>query len=168
MHNYEVGAKYEWHPETMRGLDRKEYKVYTTHASGRGWSARQYHSPIVPITKTFIVQVMPSRQWDDEDGTIHIKLVRGVGARMYNFARRPYVRKDGSFTVVNPDYATYGNAYGFIRIDDAYWTASYELRDTQSFVQLYYSDLAAAGYLKKGQKDSLGHIHVKKNQLIKV
>lgn len=102
--NVQVGVTYEWHPTAMKGRDGKVYNVYVTHAGGWGWSAKQYHVAAIPNPEVFLVRVLPPHEWNTKENTIHVALVRGNTVPMFRFARRPYVRKDGMFTVLSDDW----------------------------------------------------------------
>ena len=103
----EVGRKYRVKPEMITGKDGIVYPVFTIHASGRGWSERNHYTPGAGVECQLEVEVLPHDGYTGGYAkAVKCKLLKGGELKMYRFAKKPYVRKDGSFNVIQGDYLT--------------------------------------------------------------
>ena len=101
----EVGRKYRVKPEMITGKDGVVYPVFTVQAAGRGWEARNYYTPGAGVECELEVEVLPHDGYKGGfEKATKVKVLNGGEIKMYRFAKKPYVRKDGSFNVLTPDY----------------------------------------------------------------
>lgn len=171
--NIEAGKIYVWLPEQVKGMDGHVYDVYTLQGDGRGWSAKMYFTP-KEILEPLKVMVLPPNR----EGLVRVKLLNGNKAKMYSFAKRPYVKKDGTFSVISSDYCTgttdaddpdispntFRDAYGFSRLTKGLWER--DIGEKKTFVEEFYGDCVRNGFIKRNEKAVLGEIYVKKGQLV--
>ena len=101
----EVGRKYRVKPEMIVGKDGVTYPVIAVQASGRGWSSRNYYTPGAGVSFELEVEVLAHDGYKGAyERATKVKVLKGGDIKMYRFAKKPYVRKDGSFNVLTPDY----------------------------------------------------------------
>ena len=103
----EVGRKYRVKPEMITGKDGVVYPVFTVQAAGRGWEARNYYTPGAGVDCSLDIEVLPHDGYKGGfEKATKVKVLNGGEIKMYRFNKKPYVRKDGSFTVIVPDFLT--------------------------------------------------------------
>lgn len=101
----EVGRKYRVKPEMITGKDGVVYPVFTVQAAGRDWEARNYYTPGAGVECELVVEVLPHDGYEGGFAkAVKVRIEKGGELKMYQFAKKPYVRKDGSFRVLTPDY----------------------------------------------------------------
>ena len=96
-----IGCMYRVFPVNMIGKDGKTYPIYTLHASGRDWSSKVYFTPANDKDIGLVVKVLGVSQHSPR--LFESQILNGGDVPMLRFSRNPYVRKDGSFVVVQQD-----------------------------------------------------------------
>ncbi len=166
-----IGQLYLWCPETMMGMDNKTYPVFTIFTSGRGWASKKYFTPRANwLNYKPIVRVLVDNVYSNVRNCVPVDIVQGHNMLVNDFNKRPYVRKDGSFTVINeedyyPGYAELGNKYGVTKIDSNSWNPIKGL-STVSYMDDFHKNDIELGLVVRGQKHYLTNIMVRKGTLV--
>lgn len=94
--------RYKLKPQLITGRDGLVYPVFTIQASGRGWCSRRRFTPGAGVQCELEVTVL-ANEYNEHPIYSKLKYLEVLGAPpvMYNFACRPYVRKDGTFNVTD-------------------------------------------------------------------
>jgi hypothetical protein len=155
----------------MIGMDNKTYPVFTLFASGRGWAAKQYFTPRANWVNFMpTVRVLTDTFYKDVRNCVPVDIVEGHDMLVNVFNKRPYVRKDGTFTVIDdedyyPGCAELGNKYGVTKIDSSSWNPIKGL-STVSYMDDFHKNDIELDLVKRGQKYYLTNIIVKKGTLV--
>ena len=96
--------RHQWNPAIVLARDQALYRVLTLIGTGRGWCAKMHVTPMG--TKTVIVEDLPLPEgWRPLGANQHyVRIVSGGDVFVRSFAKRPYVRNDGSFNVLGASY----------------------------------------------------------------
>jgi len=110
----ELENKYKVTPTTVKGMDGKEYEVFTFFSYGRGWKQTERHAVLKEQNVVIEVQiVMFYSEGRHKIARGMILNIDALNVDLFDFAKKPYVRKDGTFTVCRRSvYKTLRKAYG--------------------------------------------------------
>lgn len=85
-----------WKPSHVHAKDGKMYWVFTLFGAGRGWYNRMFHVPLDDEYREIHVNMFPEFNERRSKG-IHVELMDNYTFDVVDFAKNPYVKKDGSF-----------------------------------------------------------------------
>ena len=117
-----IGDKMKWNSKVMVGNDGTSHEVFTINASGRGWRSRLYF--VLQTSKPSFAYNVIALETTKSRKNILVILVNDSNEALLEYAKNPYVRKDGT---LNPNvqadgYASMKDAYGVIEYEKGrYW-----------------------------------------------
>lgn len=151
-------------PTRILARDGNVYDVFSLHETGYDWSSRSYYTTGVNVpAKSLKAQIVPRQTQLGK--SVFVKLIEDTDQPLFPFKKHPYVRKDGSFTVV--DTETFSNGFERIGIASQYGATvleEYMWLDQDgkgNYVQHFYKDLLDGGWLKQNERAVLTHIYLK-------